>query len=211
MNIDLAKPMPPLPPITSEKLDQYITQLALTGKKRRAAMLALIEPHSLWAYRKDHADLAERETEALAFYAEWIVEEIEEAMYKRAIKGVTEPVFYEGVKCGHKRVYSDRLLALLAKRYIPEYRDHVTVDANIKAGVLVVNTPLTVQEWEKEYGGTAAVSATLHSGIGADPVGRPGSGDGHDHCPGADGSPGNDPQQGQEGPVGPGGDSPGPA
>ena len=205
MSIDLAKPMPPLPAITVEKLDQYITHLALTDKKRQSAMLALIEPQSLWRYRKDHGELAEREAEALAFYAEWMVEEIEAAMYKRGIKGVTEPVFYEGIKCGHKRVYSDKLLAMLAKRHIPEYRDHVTVDANVKAGVLVVNTPLTIQDWEKQYGDNAA-EATLQSGVGVDPDGRPDSGDGHDHCPGADGSPGPNPQPSQTGDSGPGGD-----
>ncbi|RPJ40000.1 MAG: hypothetical protein EHM35_00790 [Planctomycetaceae bacterium] len=209
MNIDLAKPMPSLPPITTEKLDQYITQLALTGKKRRAAMLALIEPHSLWAYRKTHSDLAEREAEALAFYAEWIVEEIEEAMFNRAIKGVTEPVFYEGIKCGHKRVYSDRLLALLAKRYIPEYRDHLTVDANVKAGVLVVNTPLTVQEWEKQYGTTGtAIDATVQSGTGADSGGRP-DGPADDHSAGSDSGPCPDSQPEATGPVGPGGNDAG--
>lgn len=158
MNIDLAKPMPALPPITSERLDNYITQLALTGKKRKSAMLAMIEPHSLWAYRKDHADLAERELEALAFYAEWITEQIDEAIFKRAIRGVKEPVFYEGAQCGTKRVYSDKLLAMLAKRYIPAFRDSLEIDATVKAGVLVVTSPLSTAEWEKQFG---AQEATL--------------------------------------------------
>jgi hypothetical protein len=150
--IDLDKPMPSLPAITLDALDMYITHLALTGRKRKSAILARIEPQSLWAYRKKNSELKERELEAMAFYEEKLVEDIETEIERRAIKGVTEPVFYEGAKCGHKRVYSDRLLTLLAKRHIPEYRDHVTADVNMKAGVLVVNQPMTMNDWEKAYG-----------------------------------------------------------
>jgi hypothetical protein len=191
--------MPLSPPITEDKLDVYITQLALCGKKRRSAELALLEPHSLWAYRKKNAELAEREAEALAFYREWISEEIEAEIYRRAIKGTKEPVFYEGTKCGHKRVYSDRLLVLLARRHIPEYREHITEDVNVKAGVLVVNTPLTVQDWEKVYGGNtnnsgtdgpAEDNQTLSATVGASP-----------EQPSESGSPKPDP----EGAVGDGG------
>ena len=47
---------------------------------------------------------------------------------------------------------SDRMLELLAKARNPErYKDHLQVDANVKAGVLVVNTTLDPDDWEAEY------------------------------------------------------------
>jgi len=150
--VDLTKRMPALPTITAEAVDLYITHLALTGGKRKSARLALIEPHALWAYRKSDEDLKEREAEALAFYEESIAEDIEAEMQRRGIRGVKEPVFYEGQKCGHKRVYSDKLLMALAKRHMPqEYGDHITADVNVKGGVLLISAPLTTTDWEKAY------------------------------------------------------------
>jgi hypothetical protein len=145
--------MPALPAITAEAVDLYITHLALTGGKRKSARLALIEPHALWAYRRNSEDLREREAEALAFYEESVAEDIEAEMQRRGIKGVKEPVFYEGQKVGHKRVYSDKLLMALAKRHMPqEYGDHITADVNVKGGVLLIIAPLTTTDWEDAYG-----------------------------------------------------------
>jgi hypothetical protein len=48
---------------------------------------------------------------------------------KRATKGWLEPVFHEGVVCGHKRKFSDVLLIFLMKGEQPEkYRDTHSVE-----------------------------------------------------------------------------------
>lgn len=53
---------------------------------------------------------------------------------RRAIEGVDEPVFHNGVVVGHVRRYSDRLLALRAKATLPEYRDTTTIEIGGRGG-----------------------------------------------------------------------------
>jgi hypothetical protein len=187
ISVDMTKRLPALPAITAEAVDLYITHLALTGRKRKSARLALIEPWSLWAYRSRNEDLKTREAEALAFYEESIAEDVEDEMQRRGIEGVDEPVFYEGKACGVKRVYSDKLLAMLAKRHIPEYREHITADVNVKAGVLVVGTPLSAQDWEKTYDQQTVPcdsgAATQQACQGADPQSGQGGDCGHSDRP----------------------------
>lgn len=51
-------------------------------------------------------------------------ERIRAAIAERAIDGVEEPIVsVKGEIVGYRRVYSDRLLGLMAKAYLPEYRD----------------------------------------------------------------------------------------
>jgi hypothetical protein len=49
---------------------------------------------------------------------------LEDEAFRRAYKGVGEPVFYKGEECGEVQKFSDRLLITLLKAYAPEkYRD----------------------------------------------------------------------------------------
>ena len=43
--------------------------------------------------------------------------------YRRAVIGISEPVFFEGQECGRATRYSDALLIALMKRHLPEYKD----------------------------------------------------------------------------------------
>lgn len=66
-------------------------------------------------------------------------DKVSRAVHNRAIDGWLEPVFYKGDCVGFVRKFSDRMLELQAKRYIPEYRDKSAVDLNVAGGVLVVH------------------------------------------------------------------------
>lgn len=44
---------------------------------------------------------------------EEITDKLEEAAYKRAVKGVAKPVFYKGEVVGHEQQFSDHLLAIM--------------------------------------------------------------------------------------------------
>lgn len=66
-------------------------------------------------------------------------DKVSRAVHNRAIVGWLEPQFHKGQFCGYIRKFSDRMLELQAKRYVPEYRDKSAVDVNVKGGVLVVN------------------------------------------------------------------------
>ena len=66
-------------------------------------------------------------------------DKVSRAVHNRAIVGWLEPQFFKGEFCGYIRKFSDRMLEMQAKRYVPEYRDKSAVDVNVKGGVLVVN------------------------------------------------------------------------
>lgn len=67
-------------------------------------------------------------------------DKVSRCVHNRAIDGWLEPVFYKGDCVGYVRKFSDRMLELQAKRYVPEYRDRSAVDVNVAGGVLVVNS-----------------------------------------------------------------------
>lgn len=68
-------------------------------------------------------------------------EAIENEIVRRAIDGVSEPVFNkDGDHVGDKVVYSDRLLVLLAKARHPSYRDRVEIGGP-NGGPMEVNSP----------------------------------------------------------------------
>jgi hypothetical protein len=71
--------------------------------------------------------------EALVEYAESCQAEL----HRRAIDGVEEDVYFQGVVCGTKINYSDSLLTTLVKAKSPEYREKLSVDTTIHGGVLL--------------------------------------------------------------------------
>lgn len=71
--------------------------------------------------------------EALTLYAETVQEEL----HRRAMEGVEETVYFQGVPCGTKTNYSDALLTTLVKAKSPEFREKLSVDTTIHGGVLL--------------------------------------------------------------------------
>ena len=146
---DLAKRLPALPDISVEQVKLYLSYLALKGAKRHAAQMADIDPHQMANLIRSNEELAALQREAIEEYKERIDMEI----HSRAIEGEKKAVYFKGVIVGYDTIKSDRLLEFMAKANNPEkYKDHVQVDANVKAGVLVVNATLDPDDWEKQYG-----------------------------------------------------------
>lgn len=85
---------------------------------------------------KAYPGLAALKDEAKDLYRD----KVSRTVHNRAIDGWLEPVFYKGSLIGFVRKFSDRMLELQAKRYVPEYRDKSAVDVNVAGGVLVVNS-----------------------------------------------------------------------
>lgn len=69
-------------------------------------------------------------TEAVLEIEELITERCRAAVIKRAVDGVEEPVFYQGVATDTKTVYSDLLLMFELKRRDPKYRDRAQLEIN---------------------------------------------------------------------------------
>ena len=147
--IDESKGLPALPDITTAQIELYLAYLEISGRKRYSAIMAGVDPGRMAYLMSKEDDLKAGEMCAMQGYCELI----DAAVHDRAINGVSKGIYFKGARIATERVYSDSLLLALAKAHNPKYRDHLSVDANVKAGVLVVQTSLNPDDWEKEYGG----------------------------------------------------------
>jgi hypothetical protein len=130
--------------------ERYLRVFADTGRRYQAAAAAGISGETARLHRKTDKAFDEACKEAFGAFQD----KLEQEIYRRAVDGVDEPVFQKGQLVGKKRVYSDGLMQMLVKRFIPEYRDKQQVDMNVKGGVLVVGKQdQTEAEWLAKYGG----------------------------------------------------------
>lgn len=53
---------------------------------------------------------------------------------RRAVHGVDKPVYQNGMQVGEIREYSDRLLGMLLKAYVPEFRDSARLEVTGDGG-----------------------------------------------------------------------------
>ena len=149
VHIDESKGLPALPEISDPQLELYLAYLETSGRKRYSAVMAGIQPARIVYLMNADDALAERQAAAMDGYKELI----HASIHDRAINGVAKNIYFKGKVCGTERQYSDTLLIALAKAHDPKFRDHVQIDANVKAGVLVVQASLDPDDWEKEYAG----------------------------------------------------------
>lgn len=149
VHIDTDKGLPALPDITFAQLELYLAFLETSGRKRYSAIMAGVDPGRMVYYIGKEKELKALEMMAMQGYMELI----DAAVHDRAINGVARNVYFKGTVCGTERHYSDSLLLALAKANNPKYREHLSVDANVTAGVLVVQASLDPDDWEKKYVG----------------------------------------------------------
>lgn len=88
-----------------------------------------------------------------AFAAEWDnaeqegVDKLEREIWRRAVEGTDEPVFYEGQECGKVRRYSDTLAVFLAKGHRPKkYRERTEISGPDGGAIRLDVHELTDQE-----------------------------------------------------------------
>lgn len=112
--------------ITTHEWDLFLKQLALEPNVTKAARAAGLLPSACYSRRERDADFRREWDEAMAE----AVDGIEAEIHRRAVRGVEKGIWYQGERVGEEQVYSDSLLSLYAKRWIPEYRDRQTVDMN---------------------------------------------------------------------------------
>ena len=84
-----------------------------------------------YAIRSEDEDFAAAWDEAV----DEAVDTLEHEARRRAMDGVTKPVFYKGEECGTIQEYSDTLAIFLLKAHRPErYREHYNISATDQAG-----------------------------------------------------------------------------
>lgn len=101
---------------------KFLQRLAETSNVSAACKKAKISRQQAYRTRDEDAEFEAAWEEAL----EIATEALELEARRRAEKGTLEPVFYQGVKSGTIRRYSDTLMIFLLKAHKPDkYRDNV--------------------------------------------------------------------------------------
>lgn len=135
----LQKLDPNYPVIPPSRMDytakvRAVTAMAHTGRNGYTAMAAGVCPQTIANHMKDDENFAEAMQQALALWRD----RLEMEVYNRAVVGWIEPVFGKAGQIGTIRRKSERLLELLIKRHMTEYRDKQSIDMSITGGVLAV-------------------------------------------------------------------------
>ena len=95
-------------------------------------------------HRRTHYDWLERDADYAGRYKDAedaAIDALESEARRRALAGIEEPVFWQGVEVGQTRKYSDALLIFLLKGKRPGvYRERVQVQAE-GVGLLALATP----------------------------------------------------------------------
>ncbi len=129
---------------------EFVRIYAETGVLNTAAVALGIDRHRFIGERKTDPEFDDAVKRAYQQFQDTLEAEV----LTVAREGREEDVFYMGVKMpDKKRVHSDRILELAAKRHIAEYRDKITADVNVSGGLMIVpGVAASVAEWQKENG-----------------------------------------------------------
>lgn len=127
------------------KKELFVSAYAESGNVVLASKEAGIHRSTHYDWLAEDPDYAARCLEA----ERTAVQALEAEMYRRAVKGVEEPVFYQGEVCGHVQKYSDTLLIFSLKGHAPEkYADRFKGELGGIGG-----GPLTVEFVRPQSGG----------------------------------------------------------
>ena len=102
--------------ITRPKKRAFLAAYAEVGNVSQAAKIAGIDRQTHYDWKRNDPDYAE----AFGHAEEMAADRLEQEARRRAVKGVEEPIFYQGKKVGTVQKYSDTLLIFLLKGARPE-------------------------------------------------------------------------------------------
>lgn len=97
--------------IARQRMALFCESIAKGDTETRALLLAGMSRKAMYAWCEQWPDLEEARMEAVKSS----VDVLREAAHKRAVEGITQPVYQRGAYLGDQIVYSDNLLALLLK------------------------------------------------------------------------------------------------
>lgn len=107
------------------KREAFLKAFAICGNISMAAKAAKCHRQAHYGWMKDDKEYPARFKDA----QDTAVDRMEAEADRRALRGVEEPVFYEGQQCGYKMRYSDNLLMFRLKALRPDqYRDRQSVE-----------------------------------------------------------------------------------
>jgi len=94
----------------------FLQNLRLTAEVSSSAKVIGITTTSLYTHRKKDREFAKDWDEAITEAAG----RFEEEAYRRGLKGVEKPVYYQGKIVGKERVYDNKLLLRSLARLLPD-------------------------------------------------------------------------------------------
>lgn len=97
--------------LTPKKLCAFLQYFMETGNVRESCVRAKITHYTVYKFKNENADFRNAFDEAKKI----AVENLEGEGFRRAMKGVLEPIYYKGAKVGSIRKYSDSILIFLLK------------------------------------------------------------------------------------------------
>lgn len=107
--------------------DKFLLSLRDNGNVRLACQIVAIDRQTAYNHRESDQLFRQQWDDAI----EEAIECMEAEARRRAMRGITETVFYRGKKCGVIQKYSDTLLIFLLKAHRPEkYRERWNGDLN---------------------------------------------------------------------------------
>ena len=130
--------------VANKRKKIFLVTLAKTGSIGTACTYAGWSRSTAQYHRTQDTEFAERWEQA----HEYSIDLLEIEMRRRAVEGVSRPIFQQKELVGHETVYSDMLLLAMIKAKRREYREHQVIDATLKGGVLIVPGVASVDTWE---------------------------------------------------------------
>jgi Bacteriophage Sf6, terminase small subunit-like len=113
---------------TPEKRALFLGALTEGVSVTAACDRAVITRRTVYDWRDADPEFAKAWDEAI----EAGTDRLEDEAVRRAYEGIDDPVFYQGVKCGVVRKYSDTLLIFMLKARRPEkFKDRVATDHTV--------------------------------------------------------------------------------
>ena len=117
--------------ISDTKKRRYLSAYVETGNHSASAAKAGVTCRTTLNWRKDESIENQRFLHAFEIAEKLRCDRIDDEIYRRAVNGWHEPVFYQGEQVGEKWRRSDVLLIFAAKAMMPEkYRERYEVEHN---------------------------------------------------------------------------------
>ena len=129
--------------LTSQEKQKFLRKLVTTaGNVTKAAQAIRISRNTAYDHKKANADFAQAWNDVI----EAVADQMEQEVFRRAVKGVLEPIYYKGQMVAKIRKFSDRLLEFGLKGKRPEvYRERLDLNAH-HSGSLDVNIQATIDQ-----------------------------------------------------------------
>jgi hypothetical protein len=147
---------------TPEKKAAFLDALAEGASVTKAASAAGLGRTAAYAWREDDE----------GFKAEWDsaveagTDVMEDEALRRAVNGVSKPVFHKGTACGYVQEYSDTLMIFMLKARRPDkYKDRAAVESDNTVRI-ISSEPMSEDDWQAKYGDPVATAEGSAKGAG---------------------------------------------